>query len=88
MKITLGLTLLLAFAIGSSIRAQALRVVIAADYTKHLGSLFDHFHRNPELSLVEHETAARLAEELRTSGFEVTEGVGGTGIVALMKNGD
>ena len=66
----------------------SLRVAIAKDYASHLDSLFDHFHRHPELSLVEHKTAARLAEELRAAGFEVTEGVGGTGLVALLKNGE
>ncbi len=67
---------------------DSLQETIAADYDSYLAPLFDHFHRNPELSLVEHQTAARLAKELRAAGFEVTEGVGGTGIVALMKNGD
>ncbi len=67
--------------------AQALADGIAADYEAHLAALFEHLHRNPELSLVEHETAARLATELRTAGFEVAEGVGGTGLVAIMENG-
>jgi amidohydrolase len=60
---------------------------VAKDYNGRLGALFDHFHRNPELSFMETRTAARLAAELRASGFEVTEGVGGTGVVAIMKNG-
>ena len=60
---------------------------VAKDYNGRLGALFDHFHRNPELSFMETKTAARLASELRASGFEVTEGVGGTGVVAIMKNG-
>ncbi len=60
---------------------------IQADYHNHLGDLFDHFHRNPELSMMEFKTAKRLARELRESGFEVTEGVGGTGVVAILKNG-
>ena len=60
---------------------------VAQDYSAHLGPLFDHFHRNPELSFVEHKTAERLAAELRKAGFTVTEGVGGTGVVAIMKNG-
>jgi amidohydrolase len=60
---------------------------VAKDYGGHLGALFDHFHRNPELSFMETQTAARLAAELRQAGFEVTEGVGGTGVVAIMKNG-
>jgi hippurate hydrolase len=65
-----------------------LQASVADDYESYLAGLFDHFHRNPELSLVENQTAARMAQELRAAGFEVTEGVGGTGVVAMMKNGD
>jgi amidohydrolase len=61
---------------------------IADDYQSYLANLFDHFHRNPELSTIENQTAARMAKELRAAGFDVTEGVGGTGVVAIMKNGD
>ncbi len=61
---------------------------VADDYESYLAGLFDHFHRNPELSLVENQTAARMAQELRAAGFEVTEGVGGTGVVAMMQNGE
>lgn len=57
-------------------------IVLSAFYDQHLAALYDYFHRNPELSSMEVKTAARLAEELRATGFEVTEGVGGTGIVA------
>jgi hippurate hydrolase len=64
-----------------------LRNDIASDYTKNLATLFDHFHRNPELSGREVETSKRLAAELRALGLEVTEGVGGTGVVAVMRNG-
>ncbi len=60
---------------------------IAKDYKQHLAPLWDHFHRNPELSLMETKTAQRLADELTASGFKVTQGVGGTGVVAIMKNG-
>lgn len=61
---------------------------IQSDYDEHLAKLFDHFHRNPELSTVETETARRMAMELSLVGYEVTEGVGGTGVVAILKNGD
>jgi amidohydrolase len=61
---------------------------IAADYDTRLADLFVHFHRNPELSFLEVETAARLAAELRAAGVEVTEGVGGTGVVGMLRNGD
>jgi len=68
--------------------ASDLGADIQRDYDEYLWPLFDHFHRNPELSLVEFETAARMAEELESAGFEVTEEVGGTGVVAIMENGD
>ncbi len=62
---------------------------IKADYDKSLGALWDYFHRNPELSFKEVNTAARMAKELRAvSGMVVTEKVGGTGVVGVMKNGD
>jgi len=67
--------------------AEPLRQAIAADYEANLEDLFLHFHANPELSNREVETAARLAEELRSLGYDVTEGVGGTGVVAVLSNG-
>lgn len=67
---------------------EALQQAIQKDYDSYLGDLFVHFHRNPELSLVEYKTAARMARELKAVGFDVTEGVGGTGIVAKLVNGD
>jgi hippurate hydrolase len=52
-----------------------------------LVALYQHLHTNPELSLMETKTSARLAEEMKKLGYEVTEKVGGNGIVAVMKNG-
>lgn len=79
----------LAIAMGGvgSVSADELRDAIDRDYDDHLGELFLHFHRNPELSYMETATAARLAQEIRDAGFEVTENVGGTGIVAVLENG-
>jgi amidohydrolase len=65
----------------------ALREAVARDYRDNLGALFDHFHRNPELSGREVQTAARMARELSALGYEVTTGVGGTGVVAVLRNG-
>lgn len=62
--------------------------VVKQDYDEYLAELFDHFHRTPELSTIETETARRMAMELSLAGFEVTEGVGGTGVVAILKNGE
>jgi metal-dependent amidase/aminoacylase/carboxypeptidase family protein len=86
MKKTL-LTALISASLFTSASASELAKAIAGDYDSHLGALFDYFHRNPELSYLEVKTAARLAQELRAAGFEVTEKVGGTGVVAILKNG-
>lgn len=53
-----------------------------------LNKLYRYLHANPELSLMEVKTASLLAGKLKDMGFEVTEKVGGTGVVAVMKNGD
>jgi amidohydrolase len=50
-------------------------------------ALYLDLHQNPELSSHEIQTAAKLAGRLRDAGYEVTEHVGGTGIVAILKNG-
>lgn len=50
-------------------------------------ALYVDLHQHPELSGHETETAGKLANKLRVAGYEVTEHVGGTGIVALLKNG-
>ena len=52
-----------------------------------LERLYRHLHKNPELSLHEEKTSARIAAELRDAGFEVTERVGGYGVVGVMRNG-
>ncbi len=62
---------------------------VRADYKAELAAMFDWFHRNPELSFMETRTAARMAAELRkVPGMQVTEQVGGTGVVGVLKNGD
>jgi amidohydrolase len=50
-------------------------------------ALYLDLHQHPELSSHETQTAAKLAAKLRAFGYEVTENVGGTGIVGVMKNG-
>ena len=72
---------------ATSASASELADSIQQDYDDYLWPLFDYFHRNPELSLVEVETAERMAAELSAAGFDVTENVGGTGVVAIMDNG-
>lgn len=53
-----------------------------------LVELYVHFHRNPELSFAEQQTAARLAQELEAVGAQVTKNVGGHGVVGMLKNGE
>ncbi len=82
------LCLLSAFSILSSAFAQvpsASKEVEAVDPEAH--ALYLDLHQNPELSGHETQTAAKLAGRLRGLGYEVTEHVGGTGIVAILKNG-
>ena len=50
-------------------------------------NLYKDLHQNPELSYKEFETAKKLSILLGDLGYEVTEGVGGNGVVASLKNG-
>lgn len=62
--------------------------VIAEKEYPRLDELYKHLHANPELSNMEKNTSARVAKELREAGFEVTENVGGYGVVGVLKNGE
>ena len=66
--------------------ADALRDAVAGDMPS-LMALYRDLHANPELSMQEVATAAKLAAEARKLGFQVTTGVGKTGVVAVMPNG-
>lgn len=62
---------------------------IRADYDKSLAAMWDDFHRNPELSFQETRTAAKMAAALKAiPGMQVTEKVGRTGVVGVLKNGN
>ena len=50
--------------------------------------LYRDVHQHPELSHQEHRTAGLVADRLREAGYEVHEGVGGTGVVGLLRNGE
>ncbi len=52
-----------------------------------LEALYKDLHANPELGFQEHRTAERLVKEMKALGLEVTTGVGGTGVVAILRNG-
>jgi len=53
-----------------------------------LEALYKDVHAHPELSMQETRTAALAADRLRAAGFEVATGVGNTGVVGLLRNGD
>lgn len=53
-----------------------------------LTDFYRDLHRHPELSLQEHRTAARLAERLAKAGYETVEGIGGTGVAGMLRNGE
>jgi amidohydrolase len=65
----------------------ATKKAVEAEYDNYLAPLFLDFHQNPELGFLENRTAAKMATELKAAGLDVTTGVGGTGVVAILKNG-
>ncbi|GAA1546062.1 M20 family metallopeptidase [Actinomadura kijaniata] len=58
------------------------------ELAERLGEVYRDLHRHPELSLREHRTADRVAAALGPLGCEVATGIGGTGVVAVLRNGD
>ena len=63
-----------------------MRSTIQKEYPK-LEALYRHLHSHPELSLKEEKTSARMAEELKKMGLEVSRGIGGYGVVGRLRNG-
>src|SRR5689334_21951628 len=53
-----------------------------------LETLYKNIHAHPELSMQETRTAGIAADRLRSAGYDVTTGVGKTGVVGLLRNGD
>src|SRR4051794_2739852 len=53
-----------------------------------LESIYKDIHSHPELSMQENRTAQIAADRLRAAGYEVTTGVGNTGVIGLLRNGD
>src|SRR5580693_5224988 len=71
----------------SPLQAQTVSTKEVDNVYPEAHALYLDLHQHPELSSHETETASKLASSLRSAGYEVTEHVGGTGIVALLKNG-
>lgn len=73
-------------ALPGAARADDLRDAVSREMPG-LMALYRDLHAHPELSMQEVKTAAKLAKRMRGLGFSVTEGVGGTGVVAVLANG-
>src|SRR5262245_32076254 len=73
-------------AVGASAQNAQLKSQVEAVFPD-AQALYLDLHQHPELSSHETRTASVMAEKLRGIGYEVTENVGGTGVVAIMKNG-
>src|SRR5947208_1603154 len=74
-----------ALADGARDISQAVPEIAALE--PELEGLYRDLHEHPELAFHEERTASSLAEHLRALGFEVTTGVGQTGLVAILRNG-
>src|SRR5437870_2997534 len=82
------LTCLLPFGVyGQGPTRAPVKASVEQEYPS-LFELYKHLHRHPELSFAEEKTSARVAEELRKAGYEVTTSVGKHGVVALLRNGN
>lgn len=81
-----ALVLLLTFSVAA-VAQTASRGSEADNVLPDAYAFYLDLHQHPELSSHETRTAALLAEKLRGLGYEVTEKVGGTGVVAILKNG-
>lgn len=84
----LGATPALGRATAATLQERSAPVLAPlADLYPGISDLYFDLHRNPELSLHEEKTSAKMAARLRDLGFEVTERVGGWGVVGVFKNG-
>lgn len=76
----------LAIALPAQAHAETIRAEVAADLPGLMATYRD-LHQHPELSFQEVRSAALMAAAARKAGFEVTEKVGKTGVVAILRNG-
>ena len=83
-----AISLIAALVLATTVSAQDQKLKDeAASVYPEVRALYEDLHAHPELSAHETRTAALVAERLRALGYEVTEHVGGTGVVGILKNG-
>ncbi len=85
-RCSLPALILLVWVSASVCRAETPPEWIGSHLDRYV-ELYTDFHRNPELSHFEEQTAARLAERLQAAGCEVSTGVGEHGVVGILQNG-
>lgn len=87
-KITVLVTLIILA--GTALQAQNAKQVKQMAYadSMRLVEIFKDIHRNPELAFMEVRTSGIVAKELKALGYEVITGIGKTGVVGILKNGD
>ena len=88
MKTATPCALVAAMLLAAGVSARADDAARIAAIYPDVERLYQDLHRNPEIAFEEKRTAATLAKRLEALGYDVTTGVGGTGIVAIMKNGE
>ena len=86
MKATFFLSLILCASVFAAPSQKVVRERVGGELPSLL-KLYQHLHANPEISFQEKETAKTLAAELEKIGFEVSTGIGGHGVVGVLKNG-
>lgn len=72
---------------AAPLAAEPLRNAVSAEMPS-LMAIYRDLHEHPELSFQEVRSAKVMADAARAAGFEVTEGVGKTGVVAILRNGN
>ena len=80
------LLVLLSLSIAAAPTQKAVRDSVAKEIPSLL-KLYEHLHANPEISFQEEKTGLRLGAEMKKLGFEVTQNIGGFGVVCVLKNG-
>ena len=82
--------MILSFAAISLSAASPLQKTVKAHVASEYGKLFElykHLHSHPEISFQEAKTGLRMGREMRALGFDVTQNIGGHGVVCVLKNG-
>src|SRR5581483_7288154 len=90
MRTRVVLCLLCVAAFTGMAAAQSGDIALAGEVARiypEIDKIYLDLHQTPELSTLEVKTSAKMADFLRSAGYEVTAGVGGNGVVGILRNG-